>query len=219
MQQAFRASVRRQARHIKVAENRLSDGSTIPWLSYGNGSEDADIPFRDIGEQVIDAGFRAIDTASVSRASVCEAPANAHEQGYAGATREAQTGELLDLLDIAQDQIYLTSKREYRFKSYSDLKLRTVSPIRNWTEPMPLAQVKPTVLESRKKLRRTPNLYLIHTPNSVPKGTLGDAWKMLEDLKDEGVLRSIGVSNFTELELEQILKVCRYKPSGSLTQY
>jgi len=37
-------------------------------------------------------------------------------------------------------------------------------------------------------------------------------WKILEDLKDEGVIKSIGVSNFQPKDLEAVLKVCKHKP-------
>lgn len=34
----------------------------------------------------------------------------------------------------------------------------------------------------------------------------------MEDLKDEGKLKSIGVSNFRPQDFEKLLKVCRHKP-------
>jgi len=37
-------------------------------------------------------------------------------------------------------------------------------------------------------------------------------WKILEDLKDQGKLRSIGVSNFRPQDLEAILDGAKYKP-------
>ena len=46
------------------------------------------------------------------------------------------------------------------------------------------------------------DLYLIHWPKPVS----GETWKALEKLYEEGRVRSIGVSNFTIRQLEELLK-------------
>jgi diketogulonate reductase-like aldo/keto reductase len=63
-----------------------------------------------------------------------------------------------------------------------------VSPTNEWTTPVPIKEIRQTALESVKKLGRKPQLYLIHSPQSVPTGSIADAWKIFEDLKDEGIL-------------------------------
>lgn len=48
------------------------------------------------------------------------------------------------------------------------------------------------------------DLHLIHWPN--PRvGRFGEAWRALVDLREQGLVRSIGVSNFTEGFLEQVV--------------
>ena len=66
------------------------------------------------------------------------------------------------------------------------------------------------------------DLYLIHWPVCWKRGTVmvndGDAslkecWKTLETLKKEGLVKSIGVSNFDEKQLEELLETCEIKPA------
>ncbi|UJF15358.1 aldo/keto reductase [Jeotgalibaca sp. MA1X17-3] len=56
------------------------------------------------------------------------------------------------------------------------------------------------------------DLYLIHWPSSKERENL-ETWRALEELKDSGRVRSIGVSNFNRGELNEILKESRVKPS------
>lgn len=54
------------------------------------------------------------------------------------------------------------------------------------------------------------DLYILHCPE--PKKWM-DAYRALEDLKDEGKVKSIGVSNFGTHHLQRLLRECRYKPT------
>jgi 2,5-diketo-D-gluconate reductase A len=56
------------------------------------------------------------------------------------------------------------------------------------------------------------DLYLIHWP--APKRGLlyVDSWKAMEKLKNEGLIRSIGVCNFHTHYIDEILKVAEHKP-------
>lgn len=67
--------------------------------------------------------------------------------------------------------------------------------------------------ESLKKLGLSyVDLYLIHWP--APKqGRFVDAWRALVKLKDEGLARSIGVSNFNAEHLERIIGETGVTPS------
>lgn len=55
------------------------------------------------------------------------------------------------------------------------------------------------------------DLYLIHFP-CPEHGLYTEAWKALEHLYREGVVRNIGVSNFHEQHIERILDVCEIVP-------
>ncbi|MEY4559146.1 MAG: hypothetical protein RLZ82_161 [Actinomycetota bacterium] len=56
------------------------------------------------------------------------------------------------------------------------------------------------------------DFYLIHWP--APKRGLlyVDSWKAMEKLKNEGLIRSIGVCNFHTHHIDEILKVAEHKP-------
>lgn len=55
------------------------------------------------------------------------------------------------------------------------------------------------------------NLYLIHHPSFVPD--IESAWKQFERIKDDGLAKSIGVSNFTLEQLQIVVKSARILPA------
>lgn len=56
------------------------------------------------------------------------------------------------------------------------------------------------------------DLFLIHSP-SDSDSVNAETWKALEDAKDSGIIRSIGVSNFMRGNLTQLMETCRIKPA------
>lgn len=55
------------------------------------------------------------------------------------------------------------------------------------------------------------DLYLIHSPNV--KDLRIEQWQAFEELKDEGLVKSIGVSNYGIHHLQELLAVAKYKPT------
>lgn len=80
--------------------------------------------------------------------------------------------------------------------------------------PVPLEDVRASIQGSLDKLGFVPDLYLIHNPFVAPRGegNLKKLWKIFEELKDEGKLKSIGVSNFRPQDIEAVLDGAKYKP-------
>ncbi len=79
-----------------------------------------------------------------------------------------------------------------------------------WIQDTPRDMVRPAVEESMKKLRVDYiDLYLIHQPY----GAYLEAWKAMEELYREGILKNIGVSNFPETKLEEIRKAATIPPA------
>lgn len=62
------------------------------------------------------------------------------------------------------------------------------------------------------------DLFLIHFPEAA-KGKLESVWRVFEEVREAGLTRSIGVSNFTIKELEELLKVARVKPVVNQVQF
>jgi 2,5-diketo-D-gluconate reductase A len=98
---------------------------------------------------------------------------------------EEEVGEAVRSSGVPRDEILLTSKIPGRHHGYDDA----------------IASTK----ESLKRLGVDHlDLHLIHWPNpSVDKYV--EAWRALVDLREQGLVRSIGVSNFTEKHLTRII--------------
>ncbi|WP_322921986.1 aldo/keto reductase [Nocardioides renjunii] len=98
---------------------------------------------------------------------------------------ETEVGEALRRSGLSRDEVFVTSKIPGRHHGYDD----AVASVRSSLE--------------RLGLERT-DLHLIHWPNPG-QGRYVEAWRALVALRDEGLVRSIGVSNFTEEHLERII--------------
>ena len=105
---------------------------------------------------------------------------------------ESELGTAIKQSKVARETLYVTTK---------------VSPN---IEDIPNA-----LKTSLKKLGLSyVDLYLIHEP-FFAKGDdekLRAAWKAMEDMKDQGLAKSIGVSNFLPKQLEAILPNAKHKP-------
>lgn len=76
--------------------------------------------------------------------------------------------------------------------------------------------VRNAVEESLRRLNFTyVDLYLIHWPMNSPETTsfdYVDTWRVLEHLVDEGLIKSIGVSNFNSTQLDHLINNARIPP-------
>ncbi len=105
---------------------------------------------------------------------------------------EAEVGAALRGAGISRDQLFISSKLPNSKHRYEDaLKAFGESLERLSTDYL--------------------DLYLIHWP--VPaQDRFAEAWKALEKLYSEGLVRAIGVSNFHEHHLKRLLASCEVRP-------
>jgi diketogulonate reductase-like aldo/keto reductase len=98
---------------------------------------------------------------------------------------EEEVGEAVRRSGVPRDELAIASKIPGRHHGYDD-----------------------AIASTKESLRRLGldhlDLHLIHWPNpSVDKYV--EAWRALVDLRKQGLVRSIGVSNFTEAHLQRII--------------
>ena len=106
---------------------------------------------------------------------------------------ETEVGEALKRSGLPRDEVKVTSKLPGRHHAYDD----AITSVHGSLERLGLDHI---------------DLHLIHWPNpSVDKYV--EAWQALVDLQAEGLVRSIGVSNFTETHLTRIIDATGVTPA------
>lgn len=102
---------------------------------------------------------------------------------------EEEVGSAIVKSGIPREEIFITSKV--------------------WVEHYGYEETKASVLESMRKLKTNYiDLMLLHQPFSDVYG----AWRALEDLYAQGVIRAIGISNFYSDRMVDICNFARIKP-------
>ncbi len=127
-----------------------------------------------------------------------EAIVSAIEAGYrlidtaVNYENETEVGEALRRSGIPRDQLRVTSKLPGRHHGHDD----AIASVRGSLDRLGLDYL---------------DLHLIHWPNpSVDKYL--EAWQALVELQEEGLVRSIGVSNFTRAHLARIIDATGVTP-------
>lgn len=137
---------------------------------------------------------------------------------------QEQIGQLIKSSGIPREKLYVVSKRMFtcllslgKQRRADPLVAFPVSETRGYSVPVPLDQIEARTRASVQKLGGPPELWLMHNPFAVGDATssaeeITTTWKIFEKLKDEGVLKSIGVSNFRPKDYEILFSFCKHKP-------
>ena len=161
----------------------LNDGNKIPNVGFGT--------FRMSGQECIDAvynaikaGYRLIDTA--------ESYANEAEVGFAIAKAIADG-------ICTREELFITTKLNHHVVNNYE---KTYKQFEGSLKRLGLDYV---------------DLYLIHYANVTPdarwKAMNAEDWKAMEELKRAGKIKSIGVSNFLQHHLKELLKTAQIIPA------
>jgi len=161
----------------------LNDGYTVPRIGLGTWQTPADIAARVVRE-AIEVGYRHVDTAAAYR----------NEEAVGRGVRES---------GIRREDIFVTSKIPAEIKDASSARKQ----IEESVKLLGLGYI---------------DLMLIHCP--VPWSEWGRrtsdyfaenaaVYRELERASDEGLIRSIGVSNFLPHDLENIIQNCATVPA------
>lgn len=108
---------------------------------------------------------------------------------------EGYLGEALEEATVKRQEVFITTKIA------SNTLLNNQKPKR----------LKPSLERSLKALRTDyVDLLLLHFPRT---GSRQAAWPIMEEVYEEGLAKSIGVSNYTVRHLEELLASCQVKPA------
>jgi diketogulonate reductase-like aldo/keto reductase len=98
---------------------------------------------------------------------------------------EVEVGEAIRRSGVPRDEIVVTSKIPGRHHAYDD----AVASTRESLERLGLERI---------------DIHLVHWPNPQ-QGQYPETWRALVKLRDDGLVRSPGVSNFTEEHLRRVI--------------
>ncbi|XP_044863586.1 aldo-keto reductase family 1 member A1-A-like isoform X6 [Mauremys mutica] len=172
----------------------LPSGGSVPLLGLGTWQSPPGA-VQEAVEVALDAGYQHVDCAYFYQ-----------NETEIGAAFQKKLGEGR----LKRDELYVVSKLWNSFHAPQD--------------------VKPAFLKSLMMLNLDYlDLYLMHSPMGFPNisGELMpqkdglllqsdvDTWRAMEKLVDEGLVKSVGVSNFNISQLERLLSVCRIKPAAN----
>lgn len=161
---------------------KLNNGVVIPQLALGTWLIDDD-KVTDAVKSALQMGYRHIDTAQ----------AYGNERGVGEGVRQA---------GIPRDEIFITSKVAAEHKSYES----AAKSIDDTLALMKMNYLDMMIVHSPqpwKEVNQSENRY---------KKENQEVWRALEDALEAGKLRAIGVSNFLEEDVQNILKTARIKP-------
>ncbi|KAK4053754.1 hypothetical protein OIV83_001410 [Microbotryomycetes sp. JL201] len=184
---------------------KLNDGQEIPGIHYGVGTAWYG---RGLDPTLISAVKTAIDVAGYTSIDNAQMYAN-----------EESVGQALKELGINRDKLYITSKvgsgiKDIRATLQDSLKKLGLDYLDLCASIARKGRTQP--------IDEDPVIDLIHTPTELGKPGCPDhaqAWQTMEQLKDEGLVKSIGVSNYRISDLEKTIKGAKYKPAVNQIEF
>ena len=162
---------------------KMNNGLEIPKLALGTWLIDDNIVAEAVRE-AIKIGYRHIDTA----------------QAY---KNERGVGEGLRTCGVSRDEIFVTSKVAAENKTYES----AADSIDETLNKMKLDYIDMMIIHSPQpwiEVNQSENRYFYENKQ---------VWKAMEDAVKDGKVRTIGVSNFLEEDIDNILSDCKIRPA------
>ncbi len=163
---------------------KLANGKSIPVIGFGTWQSENGKECYEAVLEALRCGYRHIDTAA--------AYGNEESVGQAIADFLDETD------DVSREDLFITTKL--------------------WNDDHGYEETKKAIEVSLKKLKLDyVDLYLIHWPNPLKfrdcwQERNAGSWKAMEEAYKEGKLRAIGISNFCERHIDELLKTAEIKP-------
>ncbi len=161
----------------------LNNGKKIPKLGLGTWFIDDD-KAADAVRNAVKIGYRNVDTA----------------QAYGN---ERGVGEGIRTCGVAREELFVGSKVAAECKSYES----AAQSIDETLAKMGLDYLDMMIIHSPQpwvEVNQSENRYYAENK---------EVWRALEDAVEAGKVKSIGVSNFNQKDLENILDGCKIKPA------
>ncbi len=162
---------------------KMNNGLEIPKLALGTWFIDDDRAAEAV-RQAVKIGYRHIDTA----------------QAYGN---ERGVGEGVRTCGIPRDKIFVTSKVAAEHKTYES----AANSINETLNKMKLDYIDMMIIHSPQpwvEVNQSDNRYFKENRQ---------VWKAMEDAVEVGKVRTIGVSNFLEDDIDNILSGCKINPA------
>eukprot|EP00934_Nitzschia_sp_Nitz4_P003099 Nitzschia sp. Nitz4//scaffold86_size83305//56490//57620//NITZ4_005267-RA/size83305-processed-gene-0.106-mRNA-1//-1//CDS//3329559265//3089//frame0 len=178
----------------------------MPWVGYGTyklGKQQT----RRMTLEAIRQGYRMIDTAFI----------------YAGETGEQEVGlAIQDAIDegvIQRDDVFVQTKHWRTYHGYKptmeclrlSLQRLQLDYIDSWLIHWPGPAWKPTPRTRSDVEQNGPWPYSVLSQDELPS-LRSETWRAMEDALKAGLVRSIGVSNFSAAHLERLKTTARIWP-------
>ncbi len=162
---------------------KMNNGLEIPKLALGTWFIDDDKAAEAVRE-AIKIGYRHIDTA----------------QAYGN---ERGVGEAIRTCGVSRDKIFVTSKVAAENKTYKS----AADSIDETLNKMKLDYIDMMIIHSPQpwvEVNQSENRYFKENQ---------EVWKAMEDAVEAGKVRAIGISNFLQEDVDNILSNCKISPA------
>ena len=190
----------------------MNNTLTIPRFAFGTFQVEDDQAETIIGK-ALEVGYRHFDCAWIyqNEKSIGDVLAKNINQGK-----------------IQRSDLFLTGKLWCSFHKYERVREQCLMSIENlqceyldlFLIHWPFAFVDQVNIKTFVFLNSTKKIVLFEDPRSTNECSIEiddsidfiETWKAMELLVDDGLVKSLGLSNFNEEQIQRILNICKHKP-------